>query len=106
MKPEIGRSYYESGVVWYEEWLIKGQLHRETGPAYTLYYESGAVWYEEWFIKGQRHNTSGPAYIRYYKSGAVEYEQWFIKGKRLDDNEIKELKWKINFDKEVEEVLR
>jgi len=106
MKPKIEREYYESGAVSYEEWCVKGQRHREDGPAYISYYDSGAVRYEEWYVKGQLHNTSSPAYMYYYSSGAVRYKQWFVKGKRLDDNEIKELKWKINFDKEVMEVLR
>ena len=71
-----------------------------------FYYDSGelkVVTYRN--DSGKRHRTDSPAFIRYYEDGSVYYKEYFINGKRATKEQIEEIKFNKQFDKELEEVL-
>ncbi len=63
-------------------WKVKGQLHRENGPAFI-----GKDGTKQWVIKGNLHRTDGPAYEM-----ANGHKQWFLNGQlHRDDGPAHEL---------------
>lgn len=80
-------AYYENGLAHREggparatpggreEWMIRGEFHREGGPAVT----SGRTGSEAYFRNGKLHNDKGPARID--ASGRKEY---WINGEQVD----------------------
>ena len=52
-------------------WYLKGNLHREDGPAIE-----GADGYKEWYLNGKRHREDGPA-LEYTSGG----KYWYLNGK-------------------------
>ena len=75
-------------------------------PEHTIrYYENGQVSCEEWRVNNQLHRVDGPANISYYKNAQVKYEEWHINDKQLTKEQIKEIKWSLQFNKDLEETL-
>ena len=58
---------------------IKGEYHREDGPAVT--YESGSKF---WYLNGKRHRVDGPACE--YADGD---KSWWLNGKEYAEQEYK-----------------
>jgi len=63
----------------YQAWYIKGNLHREGGPAW-IDRENGV---KEWYQHGKLHREDGPA---------VEYEngdeEWWLNGKAYSEKKF------------------
>ena len=80
-----------------------------TCPTRTYYYNSGEIWYQNWLVNGLPHKTDGPAIIYYYRSGKIAVDGWFLNGKRIyPDNWLKEnnYKWPLTEDQQTELLLR
>ena len=103
---KIDKLYYSSGELWGVTYRnVSGEYHREDGPAYIRYYEDGSVSIETYWLNDTYHRANGPAYISYYEDGSIDYEAYFINGKRATKEQIKEIKFNKQFDKDLEEVL-
>ena len=60
-----------------KQWYLKGELHRENGPAVETFQGS-----KHWYLKGKRHREDGPAVETSNGSN-----QWYLKGKKLTEEE-------------------
>jgi len=78
-------------------WYLKGKLHRENGPA--VEYQNGE---KEWYLKGKRHNRNGPA-IEYVHGG----KKWFINGMQYTESgfNLKECKGSKNMKRQEPKEL-
>ena len=74
--------YYdkEKTIKNYEEYSLKGKLHKEDGPAYIYYHKNGSIWSKHYCINGGLHREDGPALIRYYKDGSIWDEYYYLNG--------------------------
>ena len=80
---DVPRSY--TGIVEHingsKAWCLKGQLHREDGPAHE--YPDGT---KEWYLNGKYHRVDGPA-IEYANGSKL----WYLNGKpHREDGPAKE----------------
>jgi hypothetical protein len=74
-------------------WYIKGNVHRENGPAVEYAYGN-----REWWVHGKRHRTDGPA-VEYVDG----WKEWWIKDLQFRSeeshrslvNETKDMVWQI-----------
>ena len=68
--------------------VIRGKYdyHRIGGPAYIKYYDSGLVFFEEFYINGILHREDGPAKISYYADGSIEFERFFFYGDYIGES--------------------
>ena len=103
---KINKFYYGSGELWRVIYRNdSGKRHRTDGPAIISYYKDGSVYYKEYFINDKRHRTDGSAYIRYYEDGSIWNEAYYINDKRATKEQIEEIQFNKQFDKDLEEVL-
>ena len=70
-----------------KSWYLKGNLHREDGPA--IEYAEGT---KCWYLNGNLHREDGPAIE--YASGD---KRWFLNGKELTEQEHKKATSKTTF---------
>ena len=99
------KEYYSNGSIYSERWCINGKYHRTDGPAIIYYNKDGSISSERWYVNGKIHRTDGPAIIYYNKDGSTYGEHWCINGKGLTEEEFKEYKWNLEFDKELTKEL-
>ena len=80
------RTYYNSGEIHTELWLLNDEIHRTNCPAYIWYYRSKRIGIKEWYMHGNLHREGKPAVIQYHTSGKISGEQWYLNGKyhRID----------------------
>lgn len=78
----------DKGELISESWTksIGGLLHRRNGPAYIRYYQSGSIFYEQFIINGNYHRLDGPAITQYFLDGSIEYEGFYIAGECIGAN--------------------
>ena len=62
----------------FKAWYLNGQRHREDGPA--VEYNNGS---KAWYLNGQRHREDGPAIE--YTDG---HKSWWLHGEILTENEF------------------
>lgn len=74
---------YEDGTVWYN---LKGQLHREDGPARE--YKDGT---KSWWLNGKLHRLDGPAVE--YSDG---FKEWYINDKHYTEYQFNDYIKKLN----------
>ena len=103
---KIDKLYYSSGELWRVTYHNdSGEYHREDNPAFISYHKDGSVECEAYFINDKRHRTDGPAWIGYYRDGSIDYEEYYINDKRATKEQIEEIQFNKQFDKDLEEVL-
>ena len=104
-KPEVKTQYYESGAIRIKHYYLNGEQHNPDGPAVIWYYESGEVEIERYYLNSKRHRTDGPAIIWYHESGVVREEYYWINDESATKKQVAEIKFNLQFDKDLEEVL-
>ena len=78
--PAIVR-YDQTGKVEKEAYYIRGDLHREDGPAIVIY-RGKEIIKEWWYRLGRLHRIGAPAIIRKYPPEYHDAEEWYIIGKK------------------------
>jgi hypothetical protein len=63
-----------------EAWYVRGELHREDGPAWRKWDAEGRLVEEMWCVRGQRHREDGPAWQRWTAEGQLVEEDWRVNG--------------------------
>lgn len=69
-----------TGKIVTQIWYLKGQKHRDNGPAELTYSQNGILESERWLRFDQEHRVGGPA-CRYYRNGVLDREGWSLNGK-------------------------
>jgi YD repeat-containing protein len=59
-----------------EMWCVRGQLHRQDGPAWQVWDSEGRLVGEMWWVCGQRHREDGPAWRKWDSAGRLVEEEW------------------------------
>ena len=101
-KPEIKKSYFLNGNIWYKRYYLNGKLHRDDGPAVIRYYRNGNIRVKEYHLNGKLNREDGPDII-YYDEKSNKYRQaYYISGEYLAEQEWfkqlnKEAKLKFTF---------
>lgn len=79
--PSEGPSYryydMDTGKLKVERYLVKGELHREDGPALRRFDNLG-LFSESYFLCGYLHREDGPARIEYSDNQTVDREIWMF----------------------------
>jgi hypothetical protein len=65
-----------------EAWYVRGELHREDGPAWRKWDAEGRLVEEKWYVRGELHRGDGPAWRRWDSAGRLVKEKWFVRGQR------------------------
>lgn len=73
-------------LLWNEEWLMGGKLHRIGGAAIVVYNSKGVLVLQEWYQDGNLHRDDGPASVHRTEEGILIHERWYQNGTlhRLD----------------------
>ena len=95
----------EDGSIESERWYLDDKCHRIDGPAIVWYYEDGSIESEYWYLDDKCHRIDGPAIVRYSKDGSIESEVWYLDGKQLTEEQIEDLKIKLEIEKLTELML-
>lgn len=62
-------------------WYIKGDRDPNEGPALiTRYKNTGNLHYVQYIVKGRLHREDGPAYYEYFKNGVIKFEIYYLNG--------------------------
>jgi len=93
------------GSIESEQWWLDNKLHRLDGPAVVSYYKDGSIYSEYWYLDSKQHRSDGPAIVRYSKDGSIESEVWYLDGKQLTEEQIEDLKIKLEIEKLTELML-
>jgi len=94
--------YYEDGSIYSKQWWVNGKRHRLDGPAQVWYHENGSISSECWRLYDNLHRLDGPAQVWYSKDGSIESERWYLDGKELTEEEVEDIKIKLEVQQQID----